>query len=36
MTPGVLVTRDMPTVTSHCHYHVAQCQLDTWQIFIFF
>jgi len=29
MTLGIIVTRDTITVTSHCHCHVAQRQLDT-------
>jgi len=36
MTPGIILTRVIVTATSHCHYHVARRQLDTWQNFYFF
>jgi len=35
MTLAIIVTRGTVTITSHCHYHVARCQLDTGQIYIF-
>jgi len=33
MIPGITVTRDTVIVTSHHHYHMTRCQIDTWQIF---
>jgi len=36
MTHGIIVTRDIVTVTSHCHCHVVGHQFDTWQICNFF
>jgi len=36
MTHGIIVTCDTVTTTSHYYCHVARCQLDTWQIFLFF
>jgi len=33
MTPGIILTRVIVTVTSLCHYHMARWQLDTWQFF---
>jgi len=36
MTPGILLTHGTITNTSLYHYHVAQRQFDTRQIFYFF
>jgi len=36
MTSSIILTLDIITLTSLCHYHVAGRQLDTWQNFYSF
>jgi len=36
MTPDIILTCDIITVTSLCHRHVTRRQLGTWQIVLFF
>jgi len=36
MIPGIILTPDIITALSLCHYHMARRHFDTWQFFLLF